>query len=605
MIRLSIRWVVAALVVAVALTGALVASRPSQAGAVINVNTTDDESNDDGDCSLREASQALSGGAVDACPAGNAINIPAGTYVLTMGQIDIFYNGSITGAGAGSTIIDGNEDDRVFYLSSKGGPITVTMTGLTVQNGFAEESDGGGIYVEPDVTLTLNDSVVQNNTAEDDGGGIVLFDGTVTLNNTTVSGNFGEDGGGVYNEGPDTLIVNDSVITDNEAEEDGGGMKNNFDAGATMSGSTVSGNHAGEDGGGISNDQCCGIEAMVITDSVISGNTANSFGGGIENTDEGGLDLTNVTISGNSATAGGGISNDFGTSAELTNVTVTDNSSESGGGIYTGDDVTLANTIVAANSPENCLVDLKPTGDLTSLGHNLEDTDTCNLTATGDQPNTDPVLGALADNGGPTQTHALVGGSSAIDTADDGACPDADQRGVARPQDGDDDGTAVCDIGAFELEGAAEPTPTEPPDGNPNVDVTVSDDTPEVGDTVDISVNVTDDAGNPIAGVECAFEITSQPGDDAVLEAETATTDENGTATVGLSVGNTPGTVEVTADCGDFGSEVLEVTVGAAGLPPTGAGGTDGSSSDALAVILAALAAGATLIGAGFALRRG
>jgi hypothetical protein len=136
------------------------------------------------------------------------------------------------------------------------------------------------------------------------------------------------------------------------------------------------------------------------------------------------------------------------------------------------------------------------------------------------------------------------------------------------------------------------------------VDVSVSDDTPGVGDTVEVTVNVTDDAGNPVEGAECAFEITSQPGDDAVLGADSATTDADGNAGVALTVGSTPGVVEVTADCGAFGSEVLEVTVGAAGLPETGGVAQDSSSSDIVTVVLAALAAGAILIGAGFALRR-
>ena len=596
MSNLSLKWLLPALLLAVALAGAVATTaRHSVAGGVINVNTTDDESNSDGDCSLREAIAALGGGTVDACPAGNTINVPAGTYLLEMGQLFVFFDGAITGAGAGSTIIDGNGSERVFLLSSKGGPITVTMSGLTIEDGDQTEGDGGGIRVEPDVTLTLNDSVVSANRAGSDGGGIANDDGTVTLNNSTVSGNTAlDEGGGIYNEGPDTLIVNDSVITGNEAEE-GGGIMNEFDASGSITGSTISNNTASQDGGGIRNDQCCGIEPFVITDSVINGNTSGGDGGGIANTDEGQLDLTNVTISGNSGEFGGGLSNGFGTSAELTNVTIAENSAEDGGGIYNFGAVSLTNTIVAGNAPENCLQDLKATGDITSLGHNLEDADTCGFAASSDQPNTDPTLGPLADNGGPTQTHALLSGSPAIDAGDDGACPGTDQRGVTRPQDGDDDGSAVCDIGAYELSLAAPPppptpTPTSPPGGGV-VEVNVSDETPDVGDTVDISVTVTDDQGNPVAGAVCTFEITSQPGDDAALEAESATTNESGVATVGLNVGSTPGAIEVTADCGAFGSEVLEVVVSPLGLPATGAGGTRQPLGDGIAIALAAAAA--------------
>jgi hypothetical protein len=83
---------------------------------------------------------------------------------------------------------------------------------------------------------------------------------------------------------------------------------------------------------------------------------------------------------------------------------------------------------------------------LGSNGHNLATDGTCNLVAAGDQANTDPVLGPLADNGGPTRTHALLPGSPAIDAADPGQCPVADQRGIARPQG------PSCDVGAFERE---------------------------------------------------------------------------------------------------------------------------------------------------------
>jgi hypothetical protein len=214
------------------------------------------------------------------------------------------------------------------------------------------------------------------------------------------------------------------------------------------------------------------------------------------------------------------------------------------------------------------------------------------------------MLGPLADNGGPTETHALLAGSPAIDAGLNAPCPGTDQRGVARPQDGDEDGDAVCDSGAYELGGEEPtPTPTTPPGdggGNPNVEVAVSDDSPEVGDTVDLTVTVIDDAGNPVSGVECAFSITSQPGSDASLGADSGTTDENGIAAVSLDVGSTPGVIEVTADCGAFGSEVLEITVGAAGLPPTGMSGSGTSRAwtwtvGAALVALAALAGGARL----------
>ncbi|NIO68304.1 MAG: hypothetical protein GTN71_04430, partial [Anaerolineae bacterium] len=100
--------------------------------------------------------------------------------------------------------------------------------------------------------------------------------------------------------------------------------------------------------------------------------------------------------------------------------------------------VLLQNTIVAYNGTANC------SGGLTSNGYNLDSGNTCGFSATGDQQNTDPLLGPLADNGGDTLTHALLGGSPAIDKGTCVAGITTDQRGVTRPQ-GDD-----CDMGAYE-----------------------------------------------------------------------------------------------------------------------------------------------------------
>jgi hypothetical protein len=115
--------------------------------------------------------------------------------------------------------------------------------------------------------------------------------------------------------------------------------------------------------------------------------------------------------------------------------------------------VTLRNTLIATNAGGNCL------GSLTDGGGNLDDGTSCGLVDSTSSSNAGVVLdpGGLRDNGGPTQTIAPVVGDRAIDRGMDAVCADAttvnrrDQRGEARPRDGDADGNARCDIGAFEL----------------------------------------------------------------------------------------------------------------------------------------------------------
>jgi len=192
-------------------------------------------------------------------------------------------------------------------------------------------------------------------------------------------------------------------------------------------------------GGGVEN-----IGSLIITNCTFFLNSAGS-GGGITNYDM--LTVTNSTFSGNSATPwGGGIYNEG--SLTITNSTFSGNSAVSGGGIYKRTaygTLTLLNTIVASStSGGNC------GGTIINDGNNIDDGTTCGWGSTdGSMSSTDPLLGALADNGGPTQTFALLAGSPAMDgvtfNAPNGA-PSTDQRGVARPQG------VRYDIGAYESE---------------------------------------------------------------------------------------------------------------------------------------------------------
>jgi predicted outer membrane repeat protein len=264
---------------------------------------------------------------------------------------------------------------------------------------------------------------------------------------------FQHDGGGINNQG--TLALTDSTVSGNTAYGSyayGGGIGSYGTL--TLINSTVSGNTAGH-GGGIWSKG-----TLTLTDSTVSGNTATGTysqgGGGIWH--EGTLTLTNSTVSGNTGDYGGGIYN--GGTLTLTNSTVSGNTADSGGGIYNGGTLTLTSTLVDGD----CELSTNPPSSINSLGHNIESPgNTCGL----DPDGTDLVnvsaeelnLGELADNGGPTMTHALgllPTPSVAIDVIPQAACLDTEGEPLTTDQRGEPRPVAIlgaepkCDVGAFE-----------------------------------------------------------------------------------------------------------------------------------------------------------
>ena len=304
-------------------------------------------------------------------------------------------------------------------------------------------------------------------------GGAVYNDASLTLTASTVNANVaaathgGGDGGGIYTYGVLTVGQKHDLWQPGIRRLRRRGLRRGH--GRHVSQSTILGNQAprgeegsGGEGGGIYNT---GYGLQVTQSTIGPGNTAGD-GAGIYNS--GPESLTNATIAGNTASGeGGGLYND-GVS-DLASVTLFGNTAQavSGGGNLYLDYYALAlhDTLIAAGSSPtsggNCAFQGKE-AIIVSRGYNAEDSNQCTLGGTGDKTGASLLLGPLQNNGSPTATIALLGGSAAIDAGDPAGCTDAegnplsvDQRGVARPQG------ARCDIGAFEY--VPPPPPVVPP----------------------------------------------------------------------------------------------------------------------------------------------
>ncbi len=353
----------------------------------------------------------------NANPGADTINFSVtGTITLGSSLPTVTDPLTITGPGVAKLTVDGDSQWYIFNFDGQDNYIS----GLTLTGGSAQ--GGAAIQLQQSDALTIDSCVLADNKSLG-GGAIYIWSSTLTVQNSTISGNEAttSGGGGIYIGGGSRAVLSNVDISGNKAVN-----------------STA--------GGGIYIEG----SSLIIYKSTISGNGPVNTGGGIYLFNNANSYLENVTISGNSANAGGGISNASSTLL-LTNVTITNNTgSSNGGGIYNSGDVTSINTIVSNNpgSGANCE---NIGGTFTSHGHNIDSGNTCGFDHAGDLVNTDPLLGPLYNNGGDTETHALLLNSPAIDAGNDSGCPSyTDQRGFFRHEDGDGDGNAVCDIGAFE-----------------------------------------------------------------------------------------------------------------------------------------------------------
>ena len=439
--------------------GAMAAFPQAAGAATITVTNL----NDSGTGSLREA-------LTNANP-GDTIDLTglSGTITLTSGELDIHDAVTITGPGASALTVSGNGASGVFSMDTDLSGGTVTISGLTITGGNA--GAGGGVFFNCDTgsgNLVIDSSVVTGNTSGDLGGGL-YFDrcdegGSMTVRNSVVSNNSstGDGAGGIWFDEGTGLTIEGSTISGNQAHNwDGGGVV--FDDGGsfTLLNSTVSGNSSSDNGGGLAIHRP--TVGSTIANSTISGNTAQGNGGGVE-LESGPLSLEQATISGNTATGhGDGLYMGYGAEDTAAGAVRHDNQGAAPSSAPNPPAATVIGTIVAANADGSDDIargaDSQGTLSLTSsvVGavNGVTPTD-----GGGNQTGvTNPGLAPLANNGGATETQALLPGSSAID-AGPATVPsfpgnDFDQRGsgFARVVNG------KVDVGAFEVQPPPTPAP--------------------------------------------------------------------------------------------------------------------------------------------------
>jgi CSLREA domain-containing protein len=500
---------------------AVVLASPAQA-AILAVNSTADTddgacTSDSGGCTLREAINAAnsSSGVADTITFDLG---PLATITLdaTLGQLPTITDAAgltIDGEDADITV-SGGDEVRVFQV---GGGATLALEHLTVSDGFADASSplnarGAGVN-NTGGTLRITNSTISGNRTTDLGGGVATESqgGTVNVTNSTFSDNSAQSGGGLYSLATTTTVTN----------------------------STFSGNSAPA-GAGIFNSN---LSTLTVTNSTFSGNSAGNNGGGISNAAN--LTVDSSTFATNSAIFGDSIFQFPGRPPATLRNTILVNNPNTGGG--------------------NC-AGVPPAGPITDGGYNIDDGTSCGFTEPTSQSNANPLLGPLDDNGGPTQTHALLEGSPAIDAGpptggDPIACPppSTDQRGISRPQG------SACDIGAYEVE----VEDNTAPDANDDSATTNEDNSV----TINVLANDTDPDGDTLT----VGSVTQPTNGSAALNADNTVTytpnrDFSGvdTFTYTISDGN-----------GETATATVTVTVNAVNDAPTvtvAAGGSCGTN---------------------------
>lgn len=441
--------------------------------AVLAPNTFADENGENpGACSFREAIRSINDNAAFggcAAPTDGIVQLGAGSFLITLDDcVRISRAANVQGSGVGTTFIQGSGGvvgDLVCVEINDPATLTVRIEDLTVTGGQrrAFETFGGGSNT---IDLTIEDVVFEGNVSTIGGAALRLqgseptdlrLERVVFRDNVVTTPDFGT--GGAFQcesqsaDDPVNVTMVDVHFDDNHIVFVGGGGSPQGE-GTAAAGAHVFG-------------EACqfSISRATFQNGTVDPNFDFSAGGALFFTGYFGtaatVSLENVTLSDNSALAGGAIySSDLSgaqTDLSLANVTFSANVAGTGDHLFL-DGATTTEAVNVLFGPgggpgaADCAGN--PGVNLTSLGGNIDADASCNLTDPSDQTGiAAPGLDPLADNGGFAPTQALVTGSAAIDAGVD-PCPATDERGEPRPSDGDGNGSAICDVGAYEVQGA-------------------------------------------------------------------------------------------------------------------------------------------------------
>ena len=417
----------------------LLAFGVSRAATLLVTTTADPGSgtcNTSSGCALRDAiSNAAPNDTIEfAIPSTDPGCVSPGVCTIVLdqsaGQLLITNNVTIDGVGQNITL-DGSSRQRLLLNAGA----VVNINSLTFANAYCEGDVcpgalGGAAIINFGTLTVTNSSFSGNSVGYSDpfvspagiygrdayGGSAIYSEGVgavVSIANSTFTGNSGPGTGGAIFDAGDSLSITDSTFSGNSGGS--GGAVGSFGTAASIKNSTFSGN-SGEDGGAVA----VFSGTLTVTNSTFSGNSS-VVAGAVHNL-YGATTITNSTLAGNVAPQGGEVANETGT-------------------------LILNNTIVANSSGSgNCAAagTLTRGGPITDGGGNLSDDSSCGFQTTS-LSGANPNLGPLQNNGGPTQTLALLAGSPAIALGVPANCPATDQRGAARPGLGQN-----CSSGAFQ-----------------------------------------------------------------------------------------------------------------------------------------------------------